>query len=127
MKFEKKFNYIKYYRENGWERNGVSYSAFVSRVKCWWKLEDAVRYKAKKMHRRDVVMLHDTTKPESYYKIEIKYKNEEAIIIASVYENMIKELEDKYDVTDEPFEAHELLKKKQALEQEYEVFLTAQI
>jgi hypothetical protein len=62
-----------------------------------------------------------------YYIIDIKYKSEEATVFASIYEEMLKEIEEKYYSTDEPQEALRLLKQKHKIEREYDIFLTAQI
>jgi hypothetical protein len=48
-------------------------------------------------------------------------------VIASVYESMLKEIEDKYYMTDEPQEAMKLIEEKKRLKKEYEIFLNAQI
>lgn len=127
MKSRKKFSYIDYYRKNWWAENGVSYSAFVSRMKTWWSAEEAIRKQGKKIHRRDLVVQEKKKANPDYYIIDIKYKSEEATVFASIYEEMLKEIEEKYYSTDEPQEALRLLKQKHKIEREYDIFLTAQI
>lgn len=116
---------IDFYRLYKWEENGVTYNAFVSRINSWWTWEEAIKFQWKKLHREKYTAKRKVD--PSRYIIDIKYKWEEAIVIASIYEDIIEDLTNKYDVTDEPQEAHDLLIKKQKIEEEYNIFLNAQI
>jgi hypothetical protein len=44
-----------------------------------------------------------------------------------IYEDMIEELANQYEATDEPQEAHDILEKKKKIEEEYKIFLSAQV
>lgn len=116
---------IEYRRENKWEENGVTYNAFVSRINSWWSWKDAVSVKWRELHRKQYEKTRKVD--ESWYYIDIKYKLEEAVVFAVIYEDMIHEIEEKYLATDEPQEAYELIQKKKKLEKEYDVFLSAQV
>lgn len=116
---------IDFRRLNKWAENGVSYNAFVSRINSWWTWEEAVRFQRREIHRKQY---EKTRKVDpSWFIIDIKYKWEEAIVFAVIYEDMIEELSNKYEATDEPQEAYEIMKKKKQLEKEYDIFLSAQV
>ena len=117
--------FIDYYRRYHWAENGVSYNAFVSRIKSWWKRKDAVSVSWRAIHRKKYEKKREYD--PSYFIIDIKYKWEEAIVFAVIYEDMIKELANQYEATDEPQEAHDILEKKKKIEEEYKIFLSAQV
>ena len=119
--------YIEYYRKNKGEENGVSYNAFMMRIKSWWTWEDAITIRQKEAKYNKYQPPKKDIKNPTRYIIDIKYSSEAALVIASVYESMLKEIEDKYYMTDEPQEAMALIEEKKRLKKEYEIFLNAQI
>jgi hypothetical protein len=58
--------------------------------------------------------------------IKVAYNKEEARIFSKEYENMIGDLQDKYNATDDIVEAREINEKLEKLVKEYQIFLECQ-
>ena len=58
------------------------------------------------------------------YEIRITYHSDEADVIKSEYERMIRDTEDKRNSTDDIIEAAELKKKLDKLVEQYSIFIS---
>jgi hypothetical protein len=115
--------YMQFYREHQDINQGISYNAFVSRVNCGRDPFEAIQTPANKYKTKRIYEPKREIKQPARTVIDIKYSREEAIVFASAYEDLIKDLQAKYDECEEPQEANEILEKKRQVEKEYEIFL----
>ena len=115
--------YMQFYREHQAISKWISYNAFVSRVSCGRDPFEALKTPPNKYKTKKVYEPKREIKKPAKTVMDIKYSREEAIVFASAYEDMLSELQKKYDECEEPQEANEILKKKQEVEKEYEIFL----
>lgn len=114
-------SFIKFYRENWWWSNCVSYQCFYSRVRTWWDWNEAIKRKKNKYAKKDYKQ--ETKQKEERTYIDVKYNEEEAKIFKRIYEEIINSLEEAYEKEEEPKKAQEILERKKEIEREYQIFL----
>ena len=111
------------------------YHRYYGRLQKWYTKEEAIkiqliRKERKKKKLKDVYVKTYTVKQQQnqkyFFEIKIRYKPEESAVFKAVYENMIQELEDKREFTDDVIEAKEIRQKIDQLKAEYQLFISYQ-
>ena len=116
-------SFIKFYRENWWWKDTVTYNCFYDRVKHWWDWNEAIKVKKNKYELKiQKYTSKEKTKPEKAF-IDVRYKKEEARIFKESFENIINSLEEQYQSEENPAEAKEILEKIDQAKREYQIFL----
>ena len=116
-------SFIKFYRENWWWKDTVSYNCFYDRVKHWWDWKEAIKAKKNKYELKiQKYKPKEKPNPEKTF-IDVKYQPEEARIFKESFENIINSLEEQYEREENPADAKEIMEKINQAKREYEMFL----
>lgn len=119
----KQDSFIKFYRENWWWKDTVSYNCFYDRVKHWWDWKEAL---TKRKNKYKVEIKKHTPKEKIKQEksfIDVKYQSEEARIFKESFERIINSLEEQYEMEENPADAKEIMEKINEAKREYEIFL----
>lgn len=125
---------LKWYSQQEWEK--ASRSRFYQRLYQWWSKEEAIQlnvpihcrkvvWKSKQAYVRPITPVKKVENEDIKY-IKVAYTKEEARIFSREYENMISDLHDKYNATDDMVEAREINERLEKLVKEYQTFLECQ-
>lgn len=123
-----------WYSKQEWKK--ASRSRFYQRLYQWWSKEEAILlnvpihckkvvWKSKQAYVRPITPIKKVENEDVKY-IKVAYTKEEARIFSREYENMISDLHDKYNATDDIIEAREINEKLEKLVKEYQIFLECQ-
>lgn len=123
-----------WYRQQEWEK--ASRSRFYQRLYQGWSKEEAILlnvpihcrkvvWKSKQAYVRPKTPVKKVENEDVKY-IKVAYKKEEARIFSKEYENMIRDLQDRYNATDDLVEAREINERLEKLVKEYQIFLECQ-
>ena len=123
-----------WYSQQKWEK--ASRSRFYQRLYQWWSKEEAILlnvpihcrkvvWKSKQAYVRLITPIKKVENEDVKY-IKVAYTKEEARIFSREYENMIEDLQDRYNATDDIIEAREINEKLEKLVKEYQTFLECQ-
>lgn len=123
-----------WYSQQEWEK--ASRSRFYQRLYQWWSKEEAILlnvpihcrkvvWKSKQAYVRPITPVKKVENEDVKY-IKVAYTKEEARIFSREYENMISDLHDKYNATDDIIEAREINERLEKLVKEYQIFLECQ-
>lgn len=133
--FSKRFvEELEWYQQYEWEK--TTRSRFYQRLYQWWSKEEAIKlvapihYKQKPARQKQAYIRPKTPAKkvdnDDIKYIKIAYTKEEARIFSKEYENMIKDLHNKYIATDDMREAREINETLDKLVKEYQIFLECQ-
>lgn len=119
-------SFVKYWRENWWWTYWkVSYNCFYDRVKHWRDWKEAMQ-KQNRKYQTNVYKPQpqkQTEKRTDYTWVDITYSQEEAKVFKNMFENIINDLEKKYEKAEEPHEANKIFEKIEFVKRDYQIFL----